>query len=327
MRIISWKREQIDQPSVVNRPVPPDLLPLIVGESDPRLDSLKSWLIDLDNQINRDLKNKVADSQSLRLRKDFFEVIAALTPKVEIDFGAVGEDGKTVLVKTADGLVPIEAVSQGTSSLMGWVGVLLRRLFDLYGSAEKPREQHALVLIDEIDAHMHPEWQRQLIPKIRELFPNLQVIATTHSPLLVPSLNPNEIIRLRREPGAQGITVDVPRYDLRESPTNQILTSPLFDVDTTLPPALAEALEHYKNLSAKDELTDDEKVELERAVIELNVRLPTPKEKIEARIAYNMIQAAMAQKLLEMPLESRQTVEKEIKVQLQELLTGSKAPR
>ena len=327
MRIISWKREQIDQPSIVNRPAPPDLLPLIVGESDPRLDSLKSWLIDLDNRINRDLKNKVADSRSLRLRKDFFEVIAALTPKVEIDFGAIGEDGKAVLVKTADGLVPIEAVSQGTSSLMGWVGVLLRRLFDLYGSAEKPREQHALVLIDEIDAHMHPEWQRQLIPKIRELFPNLQVIATTHSPLLVPSLNPNEIIRLRREPGAKGITVDVPRYDLREFPTNQILTSPLFDVDTTLPPALAEALERYKNLAAKDELTEDEKIDLERAAMELNVRLPTPKEKIEARIAYNMIQAAMAQKLVEIPLESRQTVEKEIKVQLQEILTGSRAPR
>ena len=327
MRIISWKREQLDQPSIVNRPMPSDLLPLIVGESDPRLDSLKSWLIDLDNRINRDLKNGIPDSPSLRLRKDFFEVIAALTPKVEIDFAAIGEDGKTVLVKTADGLVPIEAVSQGTSSLMGWVGVLLRRLFDLYESAEKPREQHALVLIDEIDAHMHPEWQRQLIPKIRELFPNLQVIATTHSPLLVPSLKPREIIRLRREPGVKGITVDVPRYDLREFPTNQILTSPLFDVDTSLPPELSDTLNRYKELTAKDDLTDEEKIDLERVAMELNVRLPTPKEKVEARIAYNMIQAAMAQKLVDLSMESRQEVEKEIKVQLEELITGSRAPR
>lgn len=328
MRIISWKRDEpTEQSSTTDRPVPSDLIPLIIGESDPRLDSLKGWLIELDNQINRDFRNGIVDSPSLKLRRDFFDVIAALTPKVEIQFESIGDNGKTVLVRTADGIVPIEAVSQGTSSLMGWVGVLLRRLFDLYGSGEKPREQPALVLIDEIDAHMHPEWQRQLIPKIRELFPNLQVIATTHSPLLVPSLKNNEIIRLRREPGVKGITVDVPQYDLREYPTNQILTSPLFDLDTSLPPRAAAILDRYKELTAKDELTDEEKSELDRLAMELNIRLPTPKEQAAARVAYNMIRKAMGEKLLEIPLESRDAINKEIKVQLEEMITGERVPR
>lgn len=323
MRIISWKRDEGDKTSISDRPTPSDLLPLILGETDPRLDGLKAWLIELDNRINRDFKNGIEGSPSLKLRADFFTVIGALTPKVEIEFGRIGDNGKTVFVTTEDGEVPIEAVSQGTSSLMGWVGVLLRRLFDLYGESANPRQQHALVLIDEIDAHMHPEWQRQLIPKIRELFPNLQVIATTHSPLLVPSLKPNEIIRLRREPGIKGITVEVPQYDLQQYPTNQILTSPLFDVASSLGTVMEEIVTSYTELAAKDEPSEDDQRELERLAFQLNIRLPTPKERVAARVAYNMIQLAMSKKLAEIPIETRNEINKEMRVQLQELITGS----
>lgn len=323
MRIISWRREDTDKPSATDRPTPQDLLPLIAGESDPRLDNLKTWLIELDNQINRDFKEGITDSPSLKLRRDFFEVIAALTPNVEIDFASVKDNGKTVFVKTADGDVPIEAVSQGTSSLMGWVGVLLRRLYDLYGKTEKPREQHALVLIDEIDAHMHPEWQRQLIPKIRELFPNLQVIATTHSPLLVPSLKPEEIVRLRREPNKPGIVVEVPQYDFQNYRANQVLTSPLFGVESSLSPAMAALTARYTELMAKEQKTEEEKAELQRIAFQLNINLPTPKEDAAARVAYNMIQLAMSKKLESIPVDVRSKVDDEIKVQLLELFSGS----
>ena len=323
MRIISWRREATDKSSVTDRPTPSDLLPLVAGESDPRLDNLKSWLIELDNQINRDLKNKITDSPSLKLREDFFTVIRALTPNVEIEFGSIGDKGKTVFVKTADGEVPIEAVSQGTTSLMGWVGVLLRRLFDLYGKTERPRDQHALVLIDEIDAHMHPEWQRQLIPKIRELFPNIQVIATTHSPLLVPSLKRNEMIRLRRKPGVPGIIVEVPQYDFQNLRANQILTSPLFELESSLSPAVAEITARYTELMAKDQRTESEQTELERLALQLNINLPSPKEETAARVAYNMIQLAMAEKLVKIPTDMRAKIDNEIKVQLQEFFSGS----
>lgn len=323
MRIISWKRDEGDKNSVTDRPTPSDLLPLILGETDPRLDGLKAWLIELDNKINRDFKEGVSDSPHLKLRDDFFEVIGVLTPKVDIKWSGLGDDGKTVLVTTEDGDVPIEAVSQGTSSLMGWVGVLLRRLFDLYGESPKPRDEHALVLIDEIDAHMHPEWQRQLIPKIRELFPNLQVIATTHSPLVVPSLKPNEIIRLRRQPGVKGIIVDVPEYDLTEYRVNQILASPLFDIGSSLGPEVEKIVASYTALASKDSRTEPEQLELERLASQLNIKLPTPKENTAARVAYNMIQLAMSKKLEAIPAEQRSQIDSEMKVQLQELITGS----
>ncbi len=57
----------------------------------------------------------------------------------------------------------------------------------------------AIVLIDEIDCHLHPKWQLNIIPAMRTLFPNTQFIMTTHSPLIVKSVNPNEVIKLGGE--------------------------------------------------------------------------------------------------------------------------------
>src|SRR5947208_3800527 len=58
----------------------------------------------------------------------------------------------------------------------------------------------ALVLIDEIDAHMHPKWQQLFVSAFRDRFKKVQVIATTHSPLLVGSLKPEEIWLVYRAP-------------------------------------------------------------------------------------------------------------------------------
>src|SRR5258708_30625214 len=117
---------------------------------------------------------------------------------VKIERDSVDPDTKDVYVLTQDGKVPIGAVSQGTASLMCWVGVLIQRLAEVHGTGTPVREQKALVLIDEIDTHMHPHWQRSLADRLSELFPNVQFIATTHSPLVVAGLPPECIVVLRR---------------------------------------------------------------------------------------------------------------------------------
>ena len=81
---------------------------------------------------------------------------------------------------------------------MGWVGILLQRLYETPLTVP-PLDRYALVLIDEIDAHMHPSWQRSLVDTLKELFPNVQFIATTHSPLIVAGLEKSEIYTIRRE--------------------------------------------------------------------------------------------------------------------------------
>jgi hypothetical protein len=91
--------------------------------------------------------------------------------RVELD--SVDVDQGQINVKTDDGVVPIDSLSQGTSSLLCWVGVLLHRLYEVHG-AERTLDFSKLpgvVMIDEIDTHMHPLWQRLLVGRLRKLFP------------------------------------------------------------------------------------------------------------------------------------------------------------
>jgi len=55
---------------------------------------------------------------------------------------------------------------------------------------------NGVVLIDEIDLHLHPKWQRRVVSDLQNAFPNLQFIATTHSPFILQSLEPGEVIDL-----------------------------------------------------------------------------------------------------------------------------------
>jgi predicted ATPase len=63
----------------------------------------------------------------------------------------------------------------------------------------RPQDISAIVLIDEIDAHLHPALQRKLVPKLRAAMPNVQWIVTTHSPLVLSNFDRNEIIALDRD--------------------------------------------------------------------------------------------------------------------------------
>jgi len=61
---------------------------------------------------------------------------------------------------------------------------------------DDPLQGQGIVIIDEIDLHLHPQWQRRIIPQLRKTFPNIQFIVTTHSPLVLESLDLDNIIVL-----------------------------------------------------------------------------------------------------------------------------------
>ena len=330
LRAITSNRVSETSPETIEGPHPSDLLPIISGEPDFRLDKLKNWILDLDHLIKSGGKEAARYQQLL---DNFFEVIGRLTPGVDIKLDKIDVSRKRVLVKTHDGVVPLEYVSQGTSSLIGWIGVLLRRLDDMYGKQQEIHgeqydglKQHALVLIDEVDAHMHPEWQQIIAPAIRELFPNLQIMATTHSPLIVPSLNPDEIIRLQRSKDGKAINVAVPNYDVQDYRADQILTSPLFGLESSLAPDKLKKIKRYTELAAMDKWSAPQKKELELLAYELGIKLSSQHERAEARAAYNLIQYAINKKLQDMPAKTRKHIVDEMKVQLEEIVTGSRRP-
>ena len=89
-------------------------------------------------------------------------------------------------------------LSDGFKSIFVIITAIILRLA-LASEDEKTElfyEKEAIILIDEIDCHIHPKWQKNILPAFRVLFPNCQFIITTHSPFILQSLNEYEIIKL-----------------------------------------------------------------------------------------------------------------------------------
>lgn len=97
-----------------------------------------------------------------------------------------------------EGLVPFNSLSDGYRNMVAMVADIAHRASRLnpqYGE-EAALKTKGVVLIDEIDLHLHPKWQRRVVKDLQQAFPELQFIVTTHSPFILQSLNPGEVIDL-----------------------------------------------------------------------------------------------------------------------------------
>ncbi|WP_052501388.1 AAA family ATPase [Thiomicrospira microaerophila] len=76
-------------------------------------------------------------------------------------------------------------LSQGEKSLIALVGDIARRLAMMNPGLANPLDGDGIVMIDEVDMHLHPKWQRTIIQRLVDAFPNCQFVLTTHSPLVI----------------------------------------------------------------------------------------------------------------------------------------------
>ncbi len=109
----------------------------------------------------------------------------------------VREPEVTLLINKEDTTLDVRQLSDGERSVLAMVFDLAQRLAKSNPKLEDPlREGKAVVLIDELDLHLHPGWQRAIVEKLTRTFPNCQFIATTHSPQIVGEVPPENIIIL-----------------------------------------------------------------------------------------------------------------------------------
>jgi predicted ATP-binding protein involved in virulence len=104
-----------------------------------------------------------------------------------------------VMVEFADGnAIPFEHLSDGQRTMLGLFCDLARRaaILNPHFGGEANRNTAGVVLIDELDLHLHPKWQRSIIDALRRTFPKIQFICTTHSPFLIQALRDGQLIRL-----------------------------------------------------------------------------------------------------------------------------------
>ena len=97
-----------------------------------------------------------------------------------------------------EGYCLFDNLSDGYRNMVAMVADIAHRAARLnpHLSANAATESSGVVLIDEIDLHLHPQWQRHVVGDLQRAFPNIQFIATTHSPFILQSLDPGEVIDL-----------------------------------------------------------------------------------------------------------------------------------
>jgi len=179
------------------------------------------------------------------------EILIKLLPDVtEIDLKP--ESSSLALrCKTPDGWVSMDKLSLGYQTLIAWTVDLASRLYDRYEHCDDPLAGPAIALVDEIDLHLHPRLQREVLGILTETFPNTQFIATAHSPLIVQAAGDANVVLLQRA----GDHVEIINDPIQVSNwrVDQILTSDLFGLDGPRSPRIEMLLEERRQLLSQRE--------------------------------------------------------------------------
>lgn len=211
-------------------------------DSEQTLTNPVTWLKDqklLEFEKTLDANNMIGEVKKLPnsypvklLEEMFFDL---LEKNVEIKI-----EGTDVLFKEKGTTLSFDQLSEGYKSILIFVSDLLFRLSLNAPEDKKITDLKGVVIVDEIDLHLHPKWQRVIVNKLRKLLPNIQFIFTTHSPTIIQGASNDAVIfRVYRnkEDGKTRISEPYFRKELDHLMINTLLTSPLFGlIDSRMNP-------------------------------------------------------------------------------------------
>jgi hypothetical protein len=164
--------------------------------------------------------------------------------------------------------IPAVWLSHGYQSTISWVADLIGQVLQEARETSVPLEQmEGIVLIDELDLHLHPRWQQTLVETLRNAFKRMQFIATTHSPMVLPGLRHDEIFIMR-----QNDEGDVHAEQASQSArlmTGSELYRSFFDITSVYPNELGQKLRDYGYLAGNPFRTDAEDARMRQLLAEL----------------------------------------------------------
>lgn len=143
-----------------------------------------------------------------------------------------------IMVENFGNVVNITQLSQGQKMFVALAGDLARRLVTLNPESDKPLNCHGIVIIDEVDLHLHPKWQQKILIGLQSTFPNLQFIVTTHSPQVLSTVRRENIRTLELDASGQ-VAAGQPFARTYGEPSGDVLHSVML-VDP-LPPIAEKA--------------------------------------------------------------------------------------
>lgn len=230
-------------------------------DENAKLINAEEWLLQLDYAASKDSKVKRLASYK---RDRVKQILIDLLPDID-DIRFTEPTKKTlksfVEFQTFFGWISIHQLSLGYKTMVAWMVDLAARMFERYPDSDNPLGEPAIVLVDEIDLHLHPKWQRKIFEYLSDKFPQTQFIVTAHSPLVVQSAPVDANIVLLRKDGDH-VVIDNEQSSVQKWRLDQILTSDLFGIESARGIDVERKLEERKNLLSRKGLSEEEKARL-----------------------------------------------------------------
>ena len=153
---------------------------------------------DLENEARRDLDHLFTSDTAAQYPDPQLKAVRKALESLMPDFKnlTVRRNPLRMEVEKHGVRLTVNQLSDGEKCLMAMVGDLARRMAIANPNRKNPLQGKGIILIDEIDLHLHPRWQRMIIPKLLEVFENLQFIVSTHSPHVITHIQPENLFLL-----------------------------------------------------------------------------------------------------------------------------------
>jgi hypothetical protein len=228
--------------------------------------------------------------------KEALRTILPDVTAVELDFDR--DKRPFAKFQTPDGWIALDDMSWGYQVFAAFAADYASRLIEWYPNSKTPLHEPGICLVDELDLHMHPSWQRKVIDDLSRIFPATQFIVTVHSPLVVQAAEDANLVVLKRYPDDPSrVQIDNDVEAIKGWRIDQVLTSDLFGLESARPPSVADDLAERRKLLGNDRLTTEEAARL-KILDEQAMSLPTPGGSFEQEALKLVAEAAAKLKQL-----------------------------
>lgn len=185
-----------------------------------------------------------------------------------------------------DNEVPLAAMSSGFRTSFQWIIDLVIRAWQTGFDLSKPETIVGIVLIDEIDIHLHIKWQRTILTTLQNIFTNIQFIVTTHSPFVAQSMSNKNLVELYLD--APNNKVDARQISIEEGSSYEVVINRLFGEDGIFNAAIEESLNEFRRF--KDDILRGEKLKNDPEFVTLTNKLQSKSTELNNAIAREMHQ-------------------------------------
>ena len=222
------------------------------GSAGHQLDKAMGISYTCARQISREIVTGSEPHNLVTGETDFHEGLFVQYPDIRL--------GMAVDILDRDS-VAVNVLSSGTQSSLLWIRFLALQMLYHYDFEDGWEKRPAILLIDEIENHLHPTWQRRVIPALLEHFPGLQIFATTHSPFVVAGLKAGQVHMLKRDENGV-VTASTNERDIIGWTTDEILRT-FMGVDEPTDQLTIDRYQRLRELRGKEILTDEAAAEME----------------------------------------------------------------